>query len=132
MTSPYWWPEPAPGLFYSRTGTEETFFGAKASLDLEDVAIGAEVRYSLNRGSSGFYFGGGPYAHRVTSESAVSVFGTSYGTVSVDSTRVGAIGVAGYRWQASSFALFAEARYNAVTDFNGAWLLIGIGFGDRE
>jgi hypothetical protein len=48
----------------------------------------------------------------------------------VEDDQVGAMAVAGYRWPLGErFALLAEGRYNAVSDFDGPSLAVGLSFG---
>lgn len=112
-----------PGLIWSEASRTDDFFGFSFDSSIEDLAIGAELRYFLSKDGDGFYFGGGPYAHKVKQ---------AFESAEADTTSIGAIGVAGYRWQGSSAAFFAEARYNVVSDFNGLWVLVGVGFGGGE
>lgn len=109
------------GLYLAKASDDMGFFGETIELDLDHLAIGAEVRYWF-RQEGGWYLGGGPYVHKIEYEQVLS--GTSI-AASFDTTSVGAMGVAGYSWG----RFIVEARVNAVSRFNGVWFLAGIGFG---
>lgn len=117
-----------PAIFYSQAEDSEGFFGTDVDLEVSALAVGAEIRYFLEQELRGFYFGGGVYLNRVEAE-----FGVRSGQVVVvaedESDAVGAMGVAGYRLPLGDVLSGAvEARYNAVSDFDGPSLLLVFGF----
>jgi hypothetical protein len=117
-----------PAVFYSQADDSDTVFGTTIDLEITSLAVGAEVRYFLERELRGFYFGGGAYFNRLEAEAAVRV-GPVVGVAKADSDEVGVMGVAGYRLPlGESFAGAAEIRYNAVSDFDGPSLLLVLGF----
>ena len=86
-----------PSVFYYSTEIDPLLF---LPIEIDVLALGAEVRYWLNEGStSGWYFGGGPYIYDVSLSDASASLGISSS---------GVIGVAGFSFGP---ALKAEARY---------------------
>jgi hypothetical protein len=118
-----------PGISYSQADTSDSviLFGQRFGVEEEisDLALGAEVRWYLSGGPDGWYFGGGPYLHRLELEQAVIV-GNVVGTATVETDATGIEGVAGYSY-GGRFNF--EARYDTVSAFKGAQLLVGIRFG---
>lgn len=117
-----------PGIFYSQAEESDRFFGTNVDLEVSSLAVGAEVRYFLEQELRGFYFGGGAYLNRIEAE--VAVRSGPFVAVADDETdNVGAMGVAGYRMPlGDAFSGAIEARYNAVSDFDGPALVLVLGF----
>lgn len=114
------------GLSYSQADTTDPIgFGFELDREVTTYALGAEVRWHFSGGDDGFYVGGGPYLHRLKYEVGVTdgVFGT---TSDVESDSLGIEGVAGYSFGGR---FNVEARYDTVSVFKGAQLLVGIRFG---
>jgi hypothetical protein len=118
-----------PGLSYAKADTSESIdlFGLPFRVDQEisTLALGAEVRWFFAGEPRGWYVGGGPYLHRLEYEQAVIV-GNAIGTSSVESDSLGVEGVAGYSFGSRCNV---EARYDTVSNFKGAQLLVGLRFG---
>jgi hypothetical protein len=118
-----------PGVSYSKAETSDSvdLFGVVFGIDQEltSLAFGAEVRWFPSGGRDGWYAGGGPYLHRLEYEQAVIVGGV-VATSTVETDAVGVVGVAGYSFGGR---FNVEARYDTVSDFQGAQLLVGIRFG---
>jgi hypothetical protein len=114
-----------PLLKYAKASRDEDFFGVDIGLDVTDLAAGAEVRWYPSRQERGFFVGGGPMFHQIEYEQTVGSF-----KVTTDLERLGAAGVAGYRWSSpSGFALSVEARYDTVDVFDRAEALVALRFG---
>ena len=117
-----------PGIFYSTAEDSDTFLNGSIDLDITSLAVGAEVRYFLTRELSGFYFGGGAYLNRIEIEATARV-GFVTGVADDETDSVGAMAVAGYRFPlGENFDGAVEARYNAVSDFDGPSVLFVLGF----
>lgn len=117
-----------PGIFYSQAENSETLFGTRVDLEASSLAVGAEVRYFLERELRGFYFGGGAYLNRIEVEAGVRN-GPVVAAVEDETHDGGAMGVAGYRLPLSdTLAGAVEVRYNAVSNFSGPSLLLVLGF----
>lgn len=118
-----------PGVSYAEAETSDSVnvFGVRFGVDQEitDLALGAEVRYFFAREPRGWYVGGGPYLHRQEYEQVV-ILGNVATTAEVESDSVGVEAVAGYSF---GRRFHVEARYDSVSNFKGAQLLVGIGFG---
>lgn len=123
-----------PAFFYSQAEESATFnlFGTRFEEDLEvtNLALGAEVRYFLNREPIGWYFGGGAFLNMLSFDSGVTVgAGNRIQIVEVDDDKVGGLGIAGYRSRLGErFSLGLEARYNVVTNFDNGQILVVVGF----
>jgi hypothetical protein len=117
-----------PAVFYSQAEQSEDFLFSQIDLEITGLALGAEVRYFLSGEPSGFYFGGGPYLNRLDLELSAVVAGVPI-VVEDEADEVGVIGVAGYRLDLGSVSGALEARYNTVSDFDAAQLLLVLGFG---
>jgi hypothetical protein len=116
-----------PGVSYSQADTSQSFgFGVEVEQEITTLALGAEVRWFFSRDGGGWYVGGGPYLHRLEYEVASLVGGgvVAKGTIETDS--LGIEGVAGYSFGGR---FNVEARYDTVSNFKGAQLLVGIRFG---
>lgn len=98
------------GLGYSKSGDSDLDWS------ITDIAVGAEVRYYLEREAKGFYFGAGAYQHFINTD-----FGNT--------NRVSPVGIAGYRWPSQSGAFMLEARYETGSIFRGPQLLAAFAFG---
>lgn len=124
-----------PAVFYSQAEESETFTlapGLSSTIDLEitDLALGAEVRYFLRGEPAGWYFGGGAYLNMLEAELGATFFDQRVTVITEENDEVGAMGVAGYRLPlGTAFSLGLEARYNAVSDFEGGQVLVTLGFG---
>ncbi len=118
-----------PGVSYAKAETSETvsFLGVPFGVDQEitTLALGAEVRWFFSRDGGGWYVGGGPYLHRLEYEVA-AIAGGVVGKSTVESDSLGIEGVAGYSFGGR---FNVEARYDTVSNFKGAQLLVGIRFG---
>lgn len=118
-----------PGLSYAKADSSESIdvLGVPFRVDQEitTLALGAEVRWFFAGEPRGWYVGGGPYLHRLEYEQAVIV-GNVVGTSTVETDSVGIEGVAGYSFGGR---FNVEARYDTVSNFKGAQLLVGIRFG---
>lgn len=118
-----------PGVGYSQADTSDSVsvFGTPFTVDQEvtSLEIGAEVRWFPSRYGSGWYFGGGPYLHRLEYEQAAILGGIAV-TAEFESDEVGVQAVAGY---SLGGRFNVEARYDAVSIFDGVRLLVGIRFG---
>lgn len=116
-----------PGISYAKADRSDSF---GPSVDLEQeittLALGAEVRWFFSRYGSGWYVGGGPYLHRQERDVAALAGGGIVVRSTVESDSVGIEGVAGYSF-GGRFNI--EARYDTVSNFKGAQLLVGIRFG---
>lgn len=117
-----------PAVFYSQADDSATFLGTRVDLEVTDVAVGAEVRYFLERELRGFYFGGGVYYNRIKAEVAARS-GPIVVVVEDETDEASAMGVAGYRLPLGGrISGSLEARYNAVSDFDGPSVLLVLGF----
>jgi hypothetical protein len=118
-----------PGIGYSQaeTSDSERFFGTTFRIDREITSFeaGAEVRWFPSRGDSGWYFGGGPYLHRLEYEVAAAVGGFIV-VAEVEDDVLGFQGVAGY---SIGGRFGVEARYDTVSDFDGFRLMGAVRFG---
>jgi hypothetical protein len=118
-----------PGISYAKAETSESFnlFGVPFGVDQEitTLALGAEVRWFFAGEPRGWYVGGGPYFHRLEYEVA-AIVGNAVGKTTVESDSLGIEGVAGYSFGGR---FNVEARYDTVSNFKGAQLLVGIRFG---
>lgn len=115
-----------PGLSYSQADTSDSIgFGIEIDREVTSLALGAEVRWYFSGGDGGFYAGGGPYLHRLKYEVGVTD-GVVAVTRDVESDSLGIEGVAGYSFGGR---FNVEARYDTVSNFKGAQLLVGIRFG---
>ncbi len=124
-----------PAVFYSQAEDSQTFSaapGVSTTIDLEitDLALGAEVRYFLAGEPAGWYFGGGAYLNMLDAELGATILNQRVTVIEEENDQVGAMGVAGYRFPlGTAFSLGLEARYNAVSDFDGGQVLVTVGFG---
>lgn len=117
-----------PGVFYSKGEKDSSFPDGSVHREASALSVGAEVRYFLNREPVGFYFGGGPYVHRIDSEVAFRNGPVTVGGED-DETSLGAIAVAGYRFDFNeSLSGALEARYNSVSAYDGGSVLFVLGF----
>jgi hypothetical protein len=118
-----------PGISYgtAETSSAVSVVGVRVGIDEEitDLALGAEVRYFFAGEPRGWYVGGGPYIHRQEYEQALVVGGVA-GITTIETDAVGVEGVAGYSF-GGRFNI--EARYDTVSNFRAAQLLVGIRFG---
>lgn len=114
-----------PGVYYSQAEEDIDLFFGDVTLEVTSLAIGAEVRYFLDRQQSGWYFGGGPYLNFLERDFVV---GGRSRVVTADSEEIGVTGVAGYALGSGGRGLMVEGRYSVVSGFDTAQVLVGFGF----
>ncbi len=94
-----------------------------------NFAVGADVHYSVEAFPKGMYVGGGLNFNILSFEYPDYNFVTNqYTTSTTSDNKIGFSAFAGYTFDLGNFGLFAEARYNMISDFNNVQLSIGVPF----
>lgn len=96
---------------------------------VSNIAVGADAHYTMDSFPEGMYVGGGLNFNIVSSEYPDYNYITGKSTTSSKSdNKIGLSAFAGYTFSMGSFGLFAEARYNMISDFNNLQLSVGVPF----
>jgi len=94
-----------------------------------NIAVGADVHYTMDAFPKGMYAGGGLNFIIVTFEYPGYNYVTGQiETQSSSDNNLGISAFVGYTFEMGSFDLFAEARYNMINNFNNIQLTVGVPF----
>ena len=94
-----------------------------------NIALGVDVHYSMEAFPAGMYVGAGLNYNMLTWEyDYVDPWTGQTRTWSFDDNNLGTSAFVGYTFSMGNFGLFAEARYNLISDFNNLQFSVGVPF----
>ncbi len=94
-----------------------------------NIAIGADVHYTMSGFPEGMYVGAGLSYNMLTWEyDYLDPWTGNTRTWSFDDNNFGTSAFVGYAFTMGNFGLFAEARYNVINNFNNLQLSVGVPF----